>query len=108
MNNTPIPDCKRCHFYHGDNGVVCALHPYGPDSETCSDYVPKTRGLNQSQTIRDRWSIHQFYNWKVWREILMLWMLVGIFGTGCVLGWLTTYPTASTIKTTNNIRWVVR
>jgi len=81
MNNTPIPDCKRCHFYHGANRVVCALHPYGPDSETCSDYVPKTRGLNQSQTSRDRWSIHQFYNWKVWREILMLWMLVGIFGT---------------------------
>jgi len=100
MNITPASYCKRCQFYHGTNQVVCGLNPYGPDSKKCSDYVPKARGLNQWQITRDSCSIRQFHDWKFWQKILMLGLLMGIFGSGCVLGRLSTHTTAPTTKTT--------
>jgi len=101
MKINPAPYCQRCQFYHGANQVVCGLHPYGPGSETCSDYAPKACGLNQSQTSRDRRNSRQSHDWKVWQQLLMLGMLAAIFGSGCLIGWLTThYSIAPTTKTT--------
>ncbi len=30
--------CHSCRFHHGKNGVVCAVHPNGPDGDTCGDW----------------------------------------------------------------------
>ncbi len=100
MNITPAPYCKHCQFYHGANSVVCGLHPYGPDSETCSDYVSKVSSLNQGKISRDSWSIRQFHNWKGWQKLLMLGLLLGTVGSFCVLSWLATHPTNRATKTT--------
>lgn len=39
---TPIA-CQGCDHYHGvsydDDPLVCAMHPYGPDGEQCSDFA---------------------------------------------------------------------
>ncbi len=67
--------CKRCIFYHGNNQVVCGIHPYGPDSKTCSDYVPQVNKLEQGQTRRS-WSISQFHDYKGWKKLLMLGLLL--------------------------------
>ncbi len=32
--------------YYADNGLVCAIHPYGPASNTCSSFVPRVNGLD--------------------------------------------------------------
>jgi len=98
MNITPPRYCKRCQFYHGANQVVCGLHPYGPDSKTCSDYVPKAKGLEQCQIIRDC-SIRQFHDWK-WQKIMILWLIMGILGFGYVMVRFVTQPHAPTTKTT--------
>jgi hypothetical protein len=109
MNVTSIPSCQCCQFYHGVNQVVCGPHPYGPDSETCSDYMPKVSSLNQDQSSRDRWSNQPCPNWKFWQQFLLmvLGILVGVLGSGCLAVWLTTYdPTAPTTKTISKSEWV--
>ncbi|WP_346293953.1 hypothetical protein [Sphaerothrix gracilis] len=32
------PKCDRCHFYAHSTYLVCALHPSGPERETCLDF----------------------------------------------------------------------
>ena len=48
INNTVTPyfqehhTCIGCKYYngseHGGNMLVCGMHPYGPDDETCQDW----------------------------------------------------------------------
>lgn len=33
-----IPECDRCQFYARTLYVICALHPSGPEGETCLDF----------------------------------------------------------------------
>ena len=35
-----IPECDRCHFYAHSLNFVCAVHPYGVDSDNCLDFRP--------------------------------------------------------------------
>ena len=105
MNITPAPYCKLCHFYHGSNGVVCSLHPDGPDSETCRDYTPNASDRIQGQTSRDGWNIRSSHDYKAWQKILMLGLLVGSFSAGCLLGWLVaTHSTQPTSKTNTQLK----
>ena len=92
MNITPAFYCKYCRFYHGFNQVVCGFHPYGPDGEACSDYVPKESELERGKTYTDKFSSDRSSNWIVWRQalVLVLGMLIGIFGSGCLAWWATT------------------
>lgn len=48
------PACVGCrHFYgqaHGGNTLVCAMHPFGPEDKTCSDWEaiwPRTPNSSQ-------------------------------------------------------------
>jgi hypothetical protein len=29
--------CLGCKNFHGQDGVVCGIHPHGPSSDTCED-----------------------------------------------------------------------
>jgi len=32
-------NCKSCHYYHGENNLICSNHPSGPPEESyCPDY----------------------------------------------------------------------
>jgi twitching motility two-component system response regulator PilH len=33
-----IHSCQLCYYYHGQDGINCALHPAGPESELCPDW----------------------------------------------------------------------
>lgn len=33
-----IKECASCQFYSHDPHVVCAVHPTGPDDDTCLDF----------------------------------------------------------------------
>ena len=35
-----IPDCDRCQFYAHSCDFVCAVHPFGIDSDACLDFRP--------------------------------------------------------------------
>lgn len=35
-----IPDCERCLYYTNDHHLLCAVHPYGLDTDTCPDFTP--------------------------------------------------------------------
>lgn len=35
-----IPDCDRCLMCAHDLSIVCAVHPYGQDSDFCPDFRP--------------------------------------------------------------------
>jgi hypothetical protein len=35
-----ILQCDRCLYYSHNYHIVCALHPAGPDTGTCSDFTP--------------------------------------------------------------------
>ena len=98
MKLTSAPYCKHCRFYHGGSRMVCAVHPCGPDSDRCSDYSPKGSGRSKVQISKDR-SSRQFNDWKSWRQLLKLGLLLGTLGFSCVLGWLVTHPTAPMTKT---------
>lgn len=47
LTNTPIgtptlsKKCVNCKFYHGKNGIVCAVHPGGTESDSCADFDRK-------------------------------------------------------------------
>lgn len=79
MNITPAPYCKLCHFYHGANGVVCGLHPDGPDSETCRDYTPNASDRIQGQISRDAWNIRSSHDYKAWQKNPDVGFACGIF-----------------------------
>ena len=36
-NQIPIP-CQGCDYYHGKDGVNCAVHPAGPVGDECKDF----------------------------------------------------------------------
>jgi hypothetical protein len=38
--------CNQCRFFHGDNNIVCALHPSGKEFRRCPDY--------EASPLRDR------------------------------------------------------
>jgi hypothetical protein len=33
--------CRQCKYYHHGEGLMCAVHPYGPDGDSCLDWEPK-------------------------------------------------------------------
>lgn len=86
MNIPPARHCKYCRFYHGVNNIVCAIHPYGPDSKVCSDFVPESNELAESS--RSSWSISQFDNRKGWQKLLLAGLLAFGVANGFVV-WLT-------------------
>jgi hypothetical protein len=47
------PACVGCHHYHGQvysgNLFVCAMHPYGWDTETCPDWESSGDGFNPNK-----------------------------------------------------------
>lgn len=108
MSITPTSYCHRCQFYHGDNQVNCGPNPYGVDSETCSDYVPKASSLSEGQITKDRWSSQLYFDWEVGRQflVMLLGMLIGVLGSGCLAVCLTTHSTAPTTKTVSQSEWV--
>lgn len=30
--------CRECKYFYGSNRVVCALHPYGYENNSCADF----------------------------------------------------------------------
>lgn len=89
MNVTPAGYCKRCQFYHGADKVVCGLHPYGPDTEICSDY--EFKALGKGEAIRDTANTGHYYSGKDWQHVLMLSVLIGAITFGWAQGWLLIY-----------------
>lgn len=37
-----IPDCDRCLLNAHNPYLVCAIHPFGPDDNSCLDFRPAT------------------------------------------------------------------
>jgi hypothetical protein len=35
--------CKSCNLLHGEHGIICAVHPYGPQTSDCPDHEPVSR-----------------------------------------------------------------
>lgn len=101
LSVTPVPYCQHCQFYHGANRVVCGPHPYGPDSETCSDYVLRVSSLNQERTTKNRWSRTHYSNWEFWRAFLVMvsGILIGTLSSSFIAWWLATHFPAPTTKT---------
>ncbi|HEY9652776.1 MAG TPA: hypothetical protein V6C95_19120 [Coleofasciculaceae cyanobacterium] len=50
-----LPACQGCSNYHGQvyggNLFICAMHPYGWDSENCPDW--ESRGTDSSDSFPD-------------------------------------------------------
>lgn len=42
-----IDDCFTCRYYSWDFHLVCAVHPTGPENETCKDFDhdPETEAI---------------------------------------------------------------
>ncbi|MBV9386443.1 MAG: hypothetical protein JOZ78_08455 [Chroococcidiopsidaceae cyanobacterium CP_BM_ER_R8_30] len=101
LNITPLPCCQHCQFYHGANQVVCGPHPYGPDSETCSDYLPKVSNRKQGQATKNRLSRNRYPDWEFWQAflVMVLGMLTGVLSSGFIAWWLTTHFSIPTTKT---------
>lgn len=61
------PFCRGCAYFHGHTyratALVCALHPYGPEGESCPDWerkasrpLPKPEHLDFPPTTEDRYT----------------------------------------------------
>lgn len=35
---SPLEECQACRFWHGKNGIVCAVHPLGYQGDSCLDF----------------------------------------------------------------------
>lgn len=42
-----IPECDRCQRYSKNPHLVCAIHPIGPDSDSCLDFAPNAGAITQ-------------------------------------------------------------
>lgn len=72
-----IDDCFTCRYYSWDCHLVCAVHPTGPEGETCDDFEhdPETEailyqdfmGMGESveieDTINNPWHPDPEQNW---------------------------------------------
>jgi len=43
--------CQECSFYHGNNNIICTLHPYGPGDKTCLDWESR-KEKSESDTMK--------------------------------------------------------
>jgi|GEM_PF-3864735 len=77
--------CQLCCFYHGADGIVCAIYPYGPVSETCSDFDPSS-GPAQTKIVKSRLTINPFCNRNGWIKVLLMSLLLSFVGS-CFLVW---------------------
>ncbi len=73
-----IDDCYICRYYAWDFHLVCAVHPSGPDDETCEDFErdPETEAIlyrdflglgepvEQNGAINNPWHCDPEENWR--------------------------------------------
>lgn len=45
-----IEECDRCLFYPRNPQIICAIHPYGVDGDTCLDFRPNQE-LNEPDEL---------------------------------------------------------
>ncbi len=51
--------CEECSFFHGQQGLNCAIHPQGPSAEHCADWEGPPR------TPEDNYALIQGRGWVV-------------------------------------------
>ncbi len=78
MKSHCLPCCRGCRFYHGANGLVCAVHPYGSSSDTCVDFNPKVEDKNQIGLNKKHPTIADLQDLIMWLFIYMLFFTYSI------------------------------
>jgi hypothetical protein len=48
-----IAECSYCQFFARSQHLVCALHPSGPEGETCADYAPTEAEQQMREPIKN-------------------------------------------------------
>ena len=44
--------CEDCSYFFGKEGIHCAVHPYGKESDSCSDWQPKKLSLQEENLMK--------------------------------------------------------
>lgn len=52
-----IKDCDRCFFYGKTSHIICAIHPYGVDGNSCFDFRPHP----YAELEQEQWAPEGYY-----------------------------------------------
>ena len=64
--------CKNCRYFFGKEGIHCAIHPYGKESEYCSDWQPKNLSLQGEKPMNIDGEIKSFSYSKLTNRLLAI------------------------------------
>ena len=64
--------CKNCRYFFGKEEIHCAIHPYGKESEYCSDWQPKNLSLQGEKPMNIDGEIKSFSYSKLTNRLLAI------------------------------------
>ena len=85
MKPNCLPCCQHCHFYHGNDKIVCGIHPYGPVGDTCHDFAENTSISTHPQTVKEYIAIRSRRNQRNLFLLLVVGLLFSSVGYGCAI-----------------------
>ncbi|WP_110989225.1 hypothetical protein [Acaryochloris thomasi] len=51
-----LPHCFSCRYHDPSGHLVCAIHPFGPLSDRCADYVAISEVAEQGFWVPEGWA----------------------------------------------------
>ena len=64
--------CENCSYFFGKEGIYCAVHPYGKESEYCSDWQQKNLDLQEEKSMNTDMETKDFSYTKFAYRILAI------------------------------------
>ena len=64
--------CKNCSYFFGKEGIHCAVHPYGKESEYCSDWQQTQLNLQEEKSMNNDTETKSFSYPELAKRILLI------------------------------------
>lgn len=71
---------------------MCAVHPDGPASNTCSDFAPNISRQAHDNTVKDCSGIRSVSDWDNWIKVLIIGLLFSFCGYSLAVWRIISYP----------------
>jgi hypothetical protein len=78
--------CQSCKNFYGEQNIICGMHPYGPESRYCPDFVSSPLP-KRSHNFKERGIIYWSYLRRHFFRYCLAFLVNGVFffGVFCVM-----------------------
>jgi hypothetical protein len=61
MGEKRVSNCNNCKYFHGAHGIVCGVHPSGPEDRHCLDYA----GISKRERFWRKTKLLRHFFWGI-------------------------------------------